>query len=522
MHKLPLILVSAVFLLSLDSRAFEHKDSDVQFLEYSRDVIADNKNQKRPYFLLFSAQWCHWCAVFNERTLHEKKVSDFLNSNFVNVFVDTDINGGAYKKYKARGWPYVVFLNPDGSIYYKYSGTLYADDFLQVIKEISVNAKNGRSVFENDSASIKYEPPQKIDLEALKTSGREFRQAVLENFDSKEFGVGRGEKAVLPRTFLYLLSSSDRKLREEAYQFIAGTMQSAIAHIYDPVEGGFYRYAEKRDWQIPHFEKMADLNAGSVLLLYKLHKRLGDPSFKQVAGQTLKYITSRLYNNDIGSFMSFQEADTSYYFLNESRRKKAQQPPMAEKIFIDRLANTLDYLIDTLEYTSEFDLQSKIRSSLDFAGKMILAEDKVKHYYSIADKRWMKDGGLSDNAVLSRVFLKAASVFKSKNYQEIADKIIIDVQQKYFVRNKKIFFDELAGDFDDIESLIEINGLLALSLMHPTQSAKSQSSKVTDDLMTYFSKANELIEDRTWDAREWWFAESYVPYMAAADKYLAK
>ena len=43
-----------------------------------------------------------------------------------------------------------------------------------------------------------------------------------------------------------------------------------LNHIYDPVEGGFFRYAETRDWKIPHYENLADLNAATVLLLYRL------------------------------------------------------------------------------------------------------------------------------------------------------------------------------------------------------------------------------------------------------------
>lgn len=515
-----LLLLTVPILSTSYLHAFEHHDSHVEFIEYRRDAVVDNKHNNKPYFLLFSAEWCHWCEVFNERTLKVEKVYTFLNKNFTNIFIDTDINGDAYKKYKAAGWPYVVFLNPDGSVYYRYSGTLYANDFLQVIEEIKANAKNGRSVFESDAVSIKYEPPTELDPKQLLTTGTDFRQAILENFDTKQFGVGRGEKAILPRTFLYLLKSPDRKTREQAYQYIAGTMQSAITHIYDPIEGGFYRYAEKRDWQIPHFEKMAGLNAGSVLLLYKLHKRLGDPTFKQAADKTLEYLTTTLFDDKTGSFLSFQEADTSYYFLNKSRRNKTNQPEVTDKVFIDRLANTLDYLIDVLEYSPAYDLQNKITRSLDLVAKMILEEDKIYHYYSRADKHWTKEAGLADLAFLSRVFLKAASKFQSDRYRKVAEMILDRAHRKYFVQNREIFFDEVMGDLDDIDSLIEINGVLVNSLMHPEQLGKITDADAVKELMTYFSKVNELVEDRTWDAREWNFAENYVPYITAIDQFL--
>ncbi|SVE58893.1 uncharacterized protein METZ01_LOCUS511747, partial [marine metagenome] len=45
-------------------KAFEHEGSSVNFQDYSRDVIRKNREKNKPYFLLFAAQWCHWCDVF--------------------------------------------------------------------------------------------------------------------------------------------------------------------------------------------------------------------------------------------------------------------------------------------------------------------------------------------------------------------------------------------------------------------------------------------------------------------------
>ncbi|MED5403840.1 MAG: DUF255 domain-containing protein, partial [SAR324 cluster bacterium] len=37
--------------------------------------------------MLFSAEWCHWCHIFNEETLTEEEVYNYLNDNFVSVFI---------------------------------------------------------------------------------------------------------------------------------------------------------------------------------------------------------------------------------------------------------------------------------------------------------------------------------------------------------------------------------------------------------------------------------------------------
>ena len=113
--KIVLLCTTSLFLAHVNSFAFEHHDSHVNFLEYNKNTIQENKRHKRPYFLLFAAEWCHWCEIFAEKTLTKKKIYSYLNKNFVNIFIDADIHSSAYKKFKAKGVPYTVFLNPDSS-----------------------------------------------------------------------------------------------------------------------------------------------------------------------------------------------------------------------------------------------------------------------------------------------------------------------------------------------------------------------------------------------------------------------
>ncbi len=42
-----------------------------------------------------------------------------------------------------------------------------------------------------------------------------------------------------------------------------------------------------------------------------------------------------------------------------------------------------------------------------------------------------------------------------------------------------------------------------------------------ESIIAYFSMMSEVLEDRFWDAAEWEFTESYVPYLQAVNKYLA-
>ena len=518
-----LFFLAVLTILIHHAEAFEHEESSINFQDYSRDVIKQNRHKNKPYFLLFAAQWGHWCDLFIEETLSKEKVYTYLRKNFTNIFIDADIHSSAYRKYKATGVPFTVFLNPDGSPYYKYAGALYAKEFLEVIQDVHKNISENRTVDGEENYQIEYEPPTKLKTADLEKIREMYQQGILDNFDLKEYGLGTGEKSILHQTFLYLLDSLRGQDRKDAIRWISKTLEKAVENIYDSVEGGFFRYAEKKDWDIPHYEKMADLNAGAVMVLYEINKQSPSPYLKKAADKTVQYLTSTLYDPNIGAFLSFQEADTSYYFLNKKNRKHNQRPNVVEKVFTDRLAKTLFYLIDVLEFNTHYELQEKVTKSLDFMAEMILKNDQLYHYYSISERQWLNSGSLPDHAYSARLFLKAATKFVSTSYHEVAMKILRLSKARFHDTGKQIFFDPSMDSLDDVEYLMEMNGLFSQMMldMEIVGVKKNDLRYKSEPMITYFSAVDEILEEQIWDAENWKFAERYVPYLRAVDKYLA-
>ena len=519
LNKKQLLCLVTFLLLTVTASAFEHIGSTVNFVEYEPNVIQKNLYQQKPFFLLFSAQWCHWCHVFNEKTLKDKKVYTYLNENFVNVFIDADINSVAYQKYKAKGVPFTVFLNPDSSLYFKYSGTLYAEPFLEIIQDVFQSVKKGLNVNKEEIEPFEYVPPKQFNTKTLATFRRTFIKGVLDNFDLDDYGIGNKEKSILPETFIYLLNNAKDKNRQDALQWISATLLKAIDKIYDPEEGGFFRYAETSDWEIAHYEKMADLNAGAVLLLLKVNQEKPNPTLKNAADQTIEYLSNTLYNAKIGSFLSFQQADTSYYFLKKHRRDNVESPLVIEKIFTDNLATTLNYLLEVLAYTTNTSLENKTQSSLDFLSAMILNNEKPLHYYSLPDHEWRGESGLQDYAFLARLFQHASEKYPNEAYQQTFLKVLRISQIEYFDSEKQIFTDpEL--DSKDHEYLMEMNGGLALGFMGIGGNS-GQINKAVKPLISHFSGLEELLEKRLWDGQDWGFLERYAVFFNSADKFVA-
>ena len=517
-----LLVASAVLWLATASPApaYEHDHSRVDFLDYADDVVERHRGGQRPFFLLFSAEWCHWCHEFAERTLGREEVHAYLNEHFINVFIDADIHNAAYVKYRASGLPFIAFLDPDGAVHFRYSGTLYGEQFIDVLRDIRKTIEQGVSIPGQDVAFEPYVPPRTLAVSDLVALSRDFSDGVLENFDPEEYGVGRGEKAILPRTFLYLLEHADGEERRDVVRGVGRTMERAIGAIYDPVEGGFFRYAETRDWQVPHYEKMADLNAGAVAVLHRLDRLSPSPALARAGRRTTGYLQSTLYEPRVGAFLSFQEADTRYFRLDAGGRAATHPPGVAGKIFIDRLAGTLDHLIDVLPHAADETLERQVVRSLEFLAAMIEGAG-LRRYYRLADGRWEGDGLLRDHALVALVFQKASRRFSEPRYARIGQALVASSIERFHDAERGIFVDPgFAGD-DGIEYLMEMNALLALTMMRLDDDGYRQRWDVVESLMTYFSGIGALLDERLWESSDWEVMEAYVPYLEAAGLFLA-
>ena len=501
--------------------AFEHENSLVDFQEYSENIISRNKDEKKPYFLLFSADWCYWCHQFANNTLVRKDVADYLNQHFVNIFIDADINNAAYVKYQATGLPYTVFLNPDGTLYYQYAGTLYGDNFLSVIEEVALKTGVGKYALGMEGKQTSYTPPKNFILSDLEDMSAIFRQGLQDNFDSSEYGLGRGQKAIFPRSFMYLLENSEATDRELVIEWASNTLGRAIDRLYDPVEGGFYRYAETRNWQIPHYEKLSDLNAGTVLLLYQINQVSPSSKLKKAADKTLAYLTSTLFHPVSGTFLSFQVADHYYYTLDKKQRNSAIKPRVMKKVFTDRLAITLGYLIQILEYSKDQELESNVQGALDFLAEMIMKDGDMNRYYDIEGEQWLGRSGMSDYAYAAELFTDASSYFANPYYSEVAASVLKSAVTDYFDATKMIFVDPSVDDSTNVEYLMEMNGLFAQAINSLDANLGSSGRTIVEALITYFSLMGESLEDRFWDADSWQFTEAYVPYLQALDGYMS-
>jgi len=239
-----------------------------------------------------------------------------------------------------------------------------------------------------------------------------------------------------------------------------------------------------------------------------------------VAQQSIHYLSNTLYDEETGSFLSFQAADTSYYFLNVNRRKNVKPPLVISKVFTDHLAVTLTYFLDVLDYSKDNNLENKVIHSLDFLSGMILNNKRIYHFYTIKEKQWRGKSGLQDHVLLAKLFQRAADKFQNESYNKAYSKMLRFSKLNYYDEKKQIFVDpEL--DTNDYEYLMAMNGDIVFALMGQSKKSAIPQLSPVKPIITYFSGLHEFLEDKFWDSKSWDFLERSASFLSSADSFLA-
>jgi uncharacterized protein YyaL (SSP411 family) len=266
---------------------------------------------------------------------------------------------------------------------------------------------------------------------------------------------------------------------------------------------------------------MSDLNAGTVLLLLRLNEVSSTPDLVKAADATLDYLRTTLYDVETGVFLSFQEADTHYYAIKSHEdRKKARTPTVIKKVFIDRLALTVSYLLDIMRYRSDRALEKQITSSLAFIEQRMKARGTLNRFYTVGTGEWSGKGNVQDYTLVAQMFLDASIHLRDPRYKDLAKQAADMAIDEFYDKEVGILTDPSLGDTDDAEFLMEVNGIAAQTLIGLEDD--DTYGGLVNTIISYFSAMDEIFEERIWDGENWEFTERYVPYLRAVDSYLAR
>ena len=220
--------------------------------------------------------------------------------------------------------------------------------------------------------------------------------------------------------------------------------------------------------------------------------------------------------------MAFQVADEEYYHLSAEKRKKALKPEIIKKVFVDKLAESLYYLLDVSPLLKDRAFDAKIKKGIDFLVKMLNEENRVRRYYSIDDGKWLLSGTLADHAYLGLLFSKAYNVFKIPEYLKLSSKVIGDATKRFWNINSKIYEVGSSVGPKNLEYLMELNSVIATALLYNAEQKGSEPDKYIEPMLSYFSGLGETVSERAWESKDFVFLEVYARYLTAVELYLSR
>ena len=296
----------------------QHADNPVTWLPYSPDLITNLQSQQKLVFLSIGYSTCHWCHVMNRESFQDAEVAQVLDRSFISVKMDREQYPDADQYYNdllvlsggTAGWPLSGILLPDGTPvwlgnYVKKERLLallaaFAEHYERASPDIEVQAGIYRDLIIANTAASKSKTTIQDTID-IKQAGEE----LLTRQDTVYGGV-RGEQKFpnpdnIEMLWWFYDETGDKRFETAALRHLDGMLEGTL---YDPLYGGFFRYATSPNWTRPHFEKTLSDQAQLLWQYSKAYSRT----------KNSKYLAVAL---DIERFTStFFRAELSFGYLN--------------------------------------------------------------------------------------------------------------------------------------------------------------------------------------------------------------
>jgi len=69
----------------------------------------------------------------------------------------------------------------------------------------------------------------------------------------------------------------------------------AAGGMHDKIEGGFFRYATTREWNVPHYEKMLEDNAELLAVYAEAHRTFPEAGYDRVVRDVVRWMDTVLW-----------------------------------------------------------------------------------------------------------------------------------------------------------------------------------------------------------------------------------
>lgn len=455
----------------------------IDWYPWSDEAFERARQEDKPVFLSTGAVWCHWCHVMAKESFEDEETARLMNELFINVKLDRDERPDIDRRYQqavaamgsGSGWPLSVFLTPDkepffGGTYFPPVDWQGRPGFRKVLRAVSDHYKTKRGDV-NEYASrvldaLKPETHAAGELNALSLMNAQ--NAMLAVVDSDNGGFGTAPKFPMPGALEFLLRRASAGEDPAAGKAARGMLEAmAAGGFHDHLGGGFHRYSVDEAWTIPHFEKMADDNAGLLRNYIDGYAVFGDERFRDVALGIITF-TREVLSDPRGGFYASQDADVTpddeggYFTWTDDEFRKALDPdeyavlslyllhergsmhhdPEKKVLFTTRSIQE----IATGLGRNTGDIQSMIRE-----GKKKLLAARIRRETPFIDRTLYT----SLNGMLIASFFHAFSVIGNEEIRSFAEQSLDRILSERLINGRLYHTENIMAVLDDYVHLID-------------------------------------------------------------------
>ena len=395
----------------------QHADNPVAWLPYSNNSMQKAAENQRLIFLSIGYSTCHWCHVMNRESFQNDEVASVLNTAFTAIKMDREQYPDADQYYNnllvaaggTAGWPLSAILMPDGTPAW-IGNYVTKDRLLTLLRAFAGHFERGSPSLESqlniyrslitadfsERSSTTRLSSKPLDLESL-------GEALLAQQDPIYGGVAGAQKFPNPNNvetlWFFYDETGDARFKAAALRQLDNMLDGTL---YDPLYGGFFRYATQSDWTAPHFEKLLITQANMLKLYSKAFERTGVVYYQEVSSDLYYMLCTVFQESREGYFYSavdseYNEVNGGNYFLNKEQ--------------IEYIGRSNDY-IGRQQYDDKFILQvKKFNANKLKENRELLIKNRAIDYARLrVDKKIISEWNFKvATALLNFAFLAAPS-----------------------------------------------------------------------------------------------------------------